>query len=56
MGVDFNPVKIMVYSYTFVGYLDNYREGFVKKVNYLVLTIVLLIVFITMLAITISRR
>jgi hypothetical protein len=55
MGVDFNPVKIMVYSYTFVGYLDNYREGFVKMVNYLVLTIIIFIPFLVMLVIA-SRR
>jgi hypothetical protein len=55
VGVALDPVKIMVYSYTFVEYLDNYREGFVKKVNYLVLTIIIFIPFLVMLVIA-SRR
>ena len=55
VGVALDPVKIMVYSYDFVGYLDNYREGFVKKVNYLVLTIIIFILFTIMLVIA-SRR
>jgi len=46
----------MVIKNTFIGYLDNYREGFIKKVNFLVLTIILFIVFTTMLVSVASRR
>ena len=56
VGVNLEPVQIMIYTNDFVGYLDNYRDGFVKKVNFLVLTIILLIVFITMLVSIASRR
>ncbi len=55
VGVALDPVEIMVYSYAFIGYLDNHRDGFVKKVNYLVLTIIIFIMFIIMLVIA-SRR
>ena len=56
VDVDLEPVKIMIYTNDFVEYLDNYRDGFVKKVNFLVLTIILLIVFITMLYSIVSQR
>jgi len=56
VDVDLEPVKIMIYTNYFVEYLDNYRDGFVRKVNFLVLTIILSIVFITMLVSIASRR
>ena len=45
----------MVYSNTFVGYLDNYRDGFVKMVNYLILNVILVIPFVVMLVKAASR-
>ena len=56
VGVALEPVQIMIYTNSFVGYLDDYHKGFVKKVIYLVLTAILLIAFITMLVITVYRR
>ena len=56
VGVALEPVQIMIYTNSFVSCLDDYNEGFVKKVIYLVLTAILLIAFITMLVITVYRR
>jgi hypothetical protein len=55
VDVNLEPVQIMIYTNLFVGWIDNYREGFVKKVNYLVLTIIIFITCLVMLVIAYRR-
>lgn len=54
MGVKLETIKIMLYKDSFVENLDNYKKGFVKQVNMLILTTILLGVLTWMLISTIK--
>ena len=49
VGVELETVKLMVYTWSFVKYLDNYKKGFVKRVNLLIATSAILGVVLWML-------
>ena len=49
VGVELETVKLMVYTWSFVKYLDNYKKGFVKRVNLLIATSAILGVVLFML-------
>jgi hypothetical protein len=54
VGVELETVKLMVYTWSFVENLDDYKKGFVKRVNLLIVTSALLGVFLWMLIVASS--
>ena len=56
VGVELETVKLMVYTQGFVKYLDNYKKGFVKRVNLLIATSAILGVVLWMLIDSSYRR
>ena len=49
VGVELETVELMVYTQGFVKHLDNYKKGFVKRVNLLIATSAILGVVLWML-------
>jgi len=49
VGVELETVNLMVYKWDFVKHLDNYKKGFVKRVNLLIATSAILGVVLWML-------